>query len=71
MVNNLVIKVLSYRERKIIDLRFGLSNGYPMTLKEVGERTGLSIEYVRIIQKNALKKLRRIFKLPKYKEYFD
>ena len=45
------------RESKIIRMRYGLDNGDPMTLKEIGERVNLSRERVRQIENEALKKL--------------
>jgi RNA polymerase primary sigma factor len=46
------------RERRILDWRFGLSNGSPETLDVVGRRLGLSRERVRQIAEHALQKLR-------------
>jgi len=46
------------RERRILDWRFGLSNGSPETLDAIGRRLGLSRERVRQIAEHALQKLR-------------
>lgn len=55
---------LSFREREILKLRFGLEKGgQTLTLEEVGERFNLSRERIRQIEKEALEKLRHI--LPK------
>jgi RNA polymerase primary sigma factor len=49
---------LTPRERRIIELRFGLGDEYNRTLEEVGTELGLSKERVRQIEKEALAKLR-------------
>jgi RNA polymerase primary sigma factor len=54
-----VLAALSYRERKIMELRFGLQDGRPHTLDEVGQRFGVSRERVRQIETRTLFKLRR------------
>lgn len=45
------------RDARILRLRYGLDNGDPMTLKEIGEKVNLSRERVRQIENDALKKL--------------
>jgi RNA polymerase primary sigma factor len=45
------------RESEILKLRFGLDDGQPLTLKEIGEKVGLTRERVRQIENEALKKL--------------
>jgi len=54
-----IMEVLSPRERKILNLRFGLNGCFPLTLDEVGEHIGRTRERVRQIQVMALKKLKR------------
>ncbi len=56
MVEKLLASV-DERESKILRMRYGLDNGDPMTLKEIGERVNLSRERVRQIENEALKKL--------------
>jgi len=53
-----VLWKLPSRERQIIDLRFGLSDGDPRTLQEIAEEFGLSRERIRQIEGEVLRKLR-------------
>ena len=53
-----VLWKLSPRERRVIDLRFGLSDGDPRTLQEIAEEFNLSRERIRQIEGEALRKLR-------------
>ncbi len=55
-----VLKQLSRREMKIIQLRFGLSGEGPFTLEETGKYLGITRERVRQIQEKAIRKLREI-----------
>ena len=57
---DMVMNELSYREREIIRLRFGLADGYSYTLEEVGKIFSVTRERVRQIQVEALKRLRVI-----------
>jgi RNA polymerase primary sigma factor len=50
---------LSYREREIIRLRFGLADGYSYTLEEVGSIFSVTRERVRQIEAKAVEKLRQ------------
>jgi len=52
------LKSLTPRERRIIELRFGLGNEYSRTLAEVGTELGLTKERIRQIEREALAKLR-------------
>jgi RNA polymerase primary sigma factor len=54
-----VLKSLSYREEKIIKMRFGLDDGNAHTLEEVGQSFALTRERIRQIEAKALRKLRR------------
>lgn len=51
-------KYLSPREQKVIISRFGLENGQPMTLEEVGREYGITRERARQVEAKALRKLR-------------
>jgi len=53
-----VMSTLDARESKILAMRFGLDNGRPKTLEEVGEHFGVTRERIRQIQDQALQKLR-------------
>ncbi|MEA3506569.1 MAG: sigma-70 family RNA polymerase sigma factor, partial [Elusimicrobiota bacterium] len=50
------------RERKIIELRFGIGTSHPHTLQDVGKKLGISRERVRQIQDKALNKLKKAAK---------
>ena len=54
-----VLKTLTLREERIIKLRFGLEEGEPLTLEEIGRRIGLTKERVRQIEDKAMQRLRR------------
>ena len=54
----LVDSALSERERRIIDLRYGLSGGDPLTQREVAQLLGISRSYVSRLEKSALETLR-------------
>jgi RNA polymerase primary sigma factor len=49
---------LTGRERKVLELRFGLGDGYPRTLEEVGKQFRVTRERIRQIEAKALRKMR-------------
>ena len=53
-----VLKTLTYREREIIKLRYGLGDGYSYTLEETGRIFKVTRERIRQIESKALRKLR-------------
>src|SRR3954454_2111205 len=55
---NGVLSSLSHRERKVIELRYGLGGGEPMTLEEVGRYFGVTRERIRQIETRTLFKLK-------------
>ncbi len=57
-IGQAVMHVLDPRERRVIALRYGLGNGHAMSLRDVGKQMGLSGERVRLIEREALRKLR-------------
>ena len=48
---------LSYRERRVLELRYGLDGEHPRTLEEVGRRFNVTRERIRQIEKQSLKRL--------------
>ncbi|MDD5089753.1 MAG: sigma-70 family RNA polymerase sigma factor [Candidatus Wallbacteria bacterium] len=54
------LKTLSPKEREVIIWRFGLNDGEPLTLEEIGKKLAVTRERVRQIEDKALKKLRRL-----------
>ena len=54
------LDALPERERQVIELRYGLSGGEPLTLEEVGRTFGVTRERIRQIENNTLKKLKRL-----------
>ena len=59
MIHDLLFH-LEDRERVILRMRYGLDNGEPMTLKEIGQRVNLSRERVRQLENDALAKLQEM-----------
>ena len=53
-----VERILDERERHVVALRYGLHTGRPLSLRETGKVLGLSGERVRLIEREALRKLR-------------
>ena len=64
-----VLSTLSPREARIIRLRFGLENGHPYTLEEVGQKYGLTRERIRQIEGKALRRLRHPCRSRQLKDY--
>ncbi len=60
---NMALKMLSPRERKVIELRFGLDGKKPRTLEEVAQEMNLTRERVRQLEVQALEKLRNPIRL--------
>jgi len=54
----LILDTLSYREKKVMQMRFGLEDGRSRTLEEVGDNFGVTRERIRQIEAKALRKLR-------------
>lgn len=64
-----VLKDLNDRERKILEMRFGLGGGKSHTLEEVGEAFDVTRERIRQIESKALLKLRRHPEVKKMRDY--
>ena len=66
-----VLDSLADRERKVIELRFGLVDGHPRTLEEVGREFGVTRERIRQIESKTLAKLRHPSRSSKLKDYIE
>lgn len=64
-----VIKELSPREKKILEMRFGLTDGVTHTLEEVGQEFGVTRERIRQIEAKSLKKMGEIKGVEKLRDY--
>ncbi|OQA76726.1 MAG: RNA polymerase sigma factor SigA [bacterium ADurb.Bin243] len=67
---NDVLKTLTEREDKVIKYRFGLIDGCPRTLEEVGRIFGVTRERIRQIEAKALRKLKHPSRSKKLKEFY-
>ena len=66
-----VLDQLAEREQRIIQLRFGLTDGHPRTLEEVGREFGVTRERIRQIESKTLAKLRHPSRAQMLREYLD
>ena len=66
-----VLLTLTEREQKVLRLRFGLDDGRPRTLEEVGRQFNVTRERIRQIEAKALRKLRHPSRSKKLKDYLD
>ncbi|NLE67087.1 MAG: RNA polymerase sigma factor RpoD [Lentisphaerae bacterium] len=66
-----VISTLSEREQKVLKLRFGLTDGCPRTLEEVGSMFAVTRERIRQIEAKALRKLRHPTRLQKLQGFLE
>lgn len=66
-----VLDGLADREKKVITLRFGLEDGHPRTLEEVGREFGVTRERIRQIESKTLAKLRHPSRSGKLKDYLE
>ena len=66
-----VLDSLTERERKVLQLRFGLDDGRSRTLEEVGKEFHVTRERIRQIEAKALRKLRHPSRSRKLKDYLD
>jgi RNA polymerase primary sigma factor len=66
-----VLSSLSLRERRVLQLRFGLEDGHSRTLEEVGCEFGVTRERIRQIEAKALRKLRHPSRSKKLRAYLD
>lgn len=66
-----VLDTLSEREKKVLMLRFGLEDGRPRTLEEVGKEFNVTRERIRQIEAKALRKLRHPSRSKKLRDYLE
>ena len=66
-----VLDTLSEREKKVLILRFGLDDGRPRTLEEVGKEFNVTRERIRQIEAKALRKLRHPSRSKKLRDYLE
>ena len=66
-----VLNTLTDRERNVLSLRFGLSDGYSRTLEEVGKAFNVTRERIRQIEAKALRKMRHPTRLRQFKGFLE
>ena len=66
-----VLASLPLRERRVLQLRFGLEDGRSRTLEEVGREFGVTRERIRQIEAKALRKLRHPSRSKQLKDYLE
>ena len=66
-----ILESLSDREQRIIQLRFGLTDGHPRTLEEVGREFGVTRERIRQIESKTLAKLRHPSRAQTLRDYLE
>ena len=66
-----VLDSLTDREKRILELRFGIEDGRDRTLEEVGKEFGVTRERIRQIEAKALRKLRHPSRSNKLKNYVE
>jgi RNA polymerase primary sigma factor len=66
-----VLSTLPPREQEVLRMRFGLDDGYSLTLEEVGLYFNVTRERIRQIEAKALKKLRHFKRSQKLRDYMD
>ena len=68
---NEVLRTLTDREAAVVKMRFGLVDGHPRTLDEIGREFGLTRERIRQIESKTLSKLRHPSRSQKLRDYLD
>ena len=68
---DVILKTLSYREREIIKLRYGIGDGYTYTLEEVGRIFKVTRERVRQVEAKAIRKLQHPVRARKLEGFLD
>jgi RNA polymerase primary sigma factor len=68
---NDVLDSLTGRERRVLELRFGLADGYSRTLEEVGKQFKVTRERIRQIEAKALRKMRHPTRIRQLEGFLD
>ena len=66
-----ILQCLTARERRVLQLRFGLIDGSERTLEEIGKRFGVTRERIRQVEANAFRKLRHPSRSKKLRDYMN
>ena len=66
-----VLATLTDREKKVLELRFGINDGRARTLEEVGQIFGVTRERIRQIEAKALRKLKHPSRSKKLRDFLD
>jgi RNA polymerase primary sigma factor len=66
-----VLNMLTRRERKVIELRFGLSGEHPRTLEEVGKKFGVTRERIRQIEVKTMAKLKSYRESQRLRDFLE
>jgi RNA polymerase primary sigma factor len=65
------LETLSYRERRVLELRYGLGDQHPRTLDEVGRKFRVTRERIRQVEHQALKKLQNVHQAQQLRDEFE
>ena len=68
---DILLQDLKEREKQVIVLRFGLEDGHPRTLEEVGKEFNVTRERIRQIEAKALRKLRHPNRSKKLQDFYE
>ena len=66
-----VLDTLTPREKKVLELRFGMADGHSRTLEEVGKEFNVTRERIRQIEAKALRKLRHPSRSKKLRDFLN
>ena len=66
-----IMKILTYREREVIELRYGWNDEKNRTLEEIGEQFGVTRERIRQIEAKAIRKLMNSYKARSIREFLE